>query len=514
MKNLIAKKILSLLIPATILTSSVSGILAAELIATEIVGDTPNQIIQVVAGGDAVNFSLETKSDQNLPTSVSFNVDTAYHVDSTAASSSTASDSVILTSSEPKKTVQAQASAASDAVPGDYPIRIRFSNISGDGNSAPKDNKADYLVVRVVAPAAPVNPDPTPVTPEAPKDLIAPVVTAAADHEANSYGWYNSDVTVNFSATDEGGSGLASVSGPVTLSNEGKDQVANGNAKDNAGNEGSASLSVSIDKTKPVVQASADRAPNAHGWYNANVTVGFQASDNNGSGIASVDASVTLVNEGSNQVISGSAKDLADNVSSDAITLNLDKTAPSISAVYSDKVVLNSKPVLTWTAADSLSGLESPASGVVNLDTSSVGPKTVTLYAKDLAGNEIVRTISYKVVYAFGGVLQPINADGSSVYKLGSTAPAKFQLKDANGTLVSSAIAKLNYAKVDSTVTTAVNEVISTAASTTDNLFRYDATANQYIYNLSTKNLSEGKYKLNVTLDDGETYSVQIGIRK
>lgn len=110
--------------------------------------------------------------------------------------------------------------------------------------------------------------------------------------------------------------------------------------------------------------------------------------------------------------------------------------------------------------------------------------------------------------------MQPINADGSSVYKLGSTAPAKFQLKDANGTLVSSAIAKLNYAKVDSTVTTAVNEVISTAASTTDNLFRYDATANQYIYNLSTKNLSEGKYKLNVTLDDGETYSVQIGIRK
>lgn len=84
MKNLIAKKILSLLIPATILTSSVSGILAAELIATEIVGDTPNQIIQVVAGGDAVNFSLETKSDQNLPTSVSFNVDMMPRLTSTS----------------------------------------------------------------------------------------------------------------------------------------------------------------------------------------------------------------------------------------------------------------------------------------------------------------------------------------------------------------------------------------------------------------------------------------------
>ena len=37
------------------------------------------------------------------------------------------------------------------------------------------------------------------------------------------------------------------------------------------------------------------------------------------------------------------------------------------------------------------------------------------------------------VAYAWSGVLQPVNADGSSVFKLGSTVPVTFQLTGPSG---------------------------------------------------------------------------------
>lgn len=75
-------------------------------------------------------------------------------------------------------------------------------------------------------------------------------------------------------------------------------------------------------------------------------------------------------------------------------------------------------------------------------------------------------------------------------------------------------MARLSYAKVSATVINSVNEAVSTAASATDNLFRYDPVSNQYSFNLSTKPMAEGKYVLYVNLDDGQSYTIQIGIRK
>jgi hypothetical protein len=51
------------------------------------------------------------------------------------------------------------------------------------------------------------------------------------------------------------------------------------------------------------------------------------------------------------------------------------------------------------------------------------------------------RDCSYRVAYQFTGFLQPINDTAhtgllESTFKLGSTVPAKFQLKDANGNVV------------------------------------------------------------------------------
>lgn len=115
--------------------------------------------------------------------------------------------------------------------------------------------------------------------------------------------------------------------------------------------------------------------------------------------------------------------------------------------------------------------------------------------------------------YSFGGFLQPINTDGSSIFKLGSTIPVKFQLKDPQGNYFTTAIAKIYTAKIADGVTGTEVEAVSTSAATTGNLFRYDSTSNQYIFNLSTKSLSKGTWQIKVILDDGTQKTVIISLK-
>jgi len=51
------------------------------------------------------------------------------------------------------------------------------------------------------------------------------------------------------------------------------------------------------------------------------------------------------------------------------------------------------------------------------------------------------------VTYSWSNVLQPINVDGSSIFKSGSTIPVKFRLTGASAACPT-AVAKLLYAKV------------------------------------------------------------------
>src|SRR5207249_4191109 len=93
-------------------------------------------------------------------------------------------------------------------------------------------------------------------------------------------------------------------------------------------------------------------------------------------------------------------------------------------------------------------------------------------------------------------ILQPVNNDGSSVFKQGSTVPLKFRVCDAAGNSVGPTTAVPNVVAtflLDHSVggTTGVNEdVIST---TPDTAFRWSASDQLWIFNLSTKNLSPNK---------------------
>jgi hypothetical protein len=150
-----------------------------------------------------------------------------------------------------------------------------------------------------------------------------------------------------------------------------------------------------------------------------------------------------------------------------------------------------------------------------------VGTFTYTATATDRAGNERKVTGTYRVVYRFDGFLQPINdtahqvGSSTSIFKAGSTVPAKFQLKRADGAVVQANTAPAWPAPVKGGATTApVDESLYTSTPDVAGSYRWDASGQQYQYNWGTPAAGKGYYhRIAVQLDDGQTYVVNIGLR-
>ena len=111
-------------------------------------------------------------------------------------------------------------------------------------------------------------------------DKTAPVLTSSATANGNPYTagtWTNLNVVVSFDCTDTL-SGTANVTQPVTLSNEGANQSANGTCNDVAGNSANTSFAnIKIDKTAPTISITAPTSGNY--LLNQTVTVNFTCSD-------------------------------------------------------------------------------------------------------------------------------------------------------------------------------------------------------------------------------------------
>lgn len=212
-----------------------------------------------------------------------------------------------------------------------------------------------------------------------------------------SGGWSNGDVTVSFTCSDDG-SGVQSCPAPITISAEGADHSVSGTAVDNAGNSSSVTVSgINIDKTPPTITYVVTPAANANGWDNSDVTVTFTCGDAL-SGVASCSQPVTLSTEGGNQIVTGTAVDNAGNTATITASVNLDKTAPLITASVSqgpNAQGWNNTPVtVSYTCADVLSGIQTCSSPRVE---STDGSYTLVGTATDKAGNSSSTQVSVNI---------------------------------------------------------------------------------------------------------------------
>jgi hypothetical protein len=108
-----------------------------------------------------------------------------------------------------------------------------------------------------------------------------------------------------------------------------------------------------------------------------------------------------------------------------------------------------------------------------------------------------------------GVIFQPINVDGSSVFKQGSTVPVKFTVCDASGAPISNAAAVFGPANTTLVMLSKVRGTINPVNETMDTIdvptTAWRFSSGQWIFNLATKNLQAGyTYYFRINLLYGE----------
>ncbi len=213
------------------------------------------------------------------------------------------------------------------------------------------------------------------------------------------------------------------------------------------------------------------------------------------------------------------------NGASRTVQINVQKAALSVTADSKTKLLGAENPVLTGTLTGVVAGDNITASySTTATTTSPVGsyPIVPTLNDPDnkLGNYNVTRTNgTLSVIYAWAGFLQPINdtahqvGTSTSIFKAGSTVPAKFVLKDVHGNVVQAATAPLWITPArGSALTDAVNESLYGETATGGTTYTWTGT--HYQYNWGTAKSQGGYYwRIGVKLDDGTTRYVNLGLR-
>jgi putative peptide zinc metalloprotease protein len=271
---------------------------------------------------------------------------------------------------------------------------------------------------------------------EAKLDAVPPDTRATVLPEPNSDGWHNTDVTVKLDSKDNAeGSGVEKIfystsgaqeigeesteaaSAEISVASEGRTTVSYF-TKDAAGNiETKASLTVGIDKTAPAVEC---EDPGDF-WHKEDVSIPCKASDRISGLRDAANADFLLSTAWAEESISDGEED--DNVSTNSRVvcdkagncstagsigdIKIDKKAPivkiiepSASAEYQVETSIDAD----YYCTDGGSGVDECKGSVSRgntIDTSSIGPKTFEVEAKDKAGNTASVTHAYNVIYDF-----------------------------------------------------------------------------------------------------------------
>ena len=219
--------------------------------------------------------------------------------------------------------------------------------------------------------------------------------------------------------------------------------------------------------------------------------------------------------------------------------IGIDTVKPTVTFVAPFTAVLNTTSSATLAVNFSCqdnpggSGIASCTGSVPTGTTYPVNtplpPTNVSVTATDNATNTATQSQAYSIGYEPAGticdgdaghqILQPINNYPSqvlSVFKQGRTVPVKFRVCDANGVSIGTpGTITSNPFTCTATGSTslAVDEAVT--STTPDTTFRFDTTAQQWIFNLGTSNWPGGgtKFSCTITLNDGSTIPFTFALR-
>ena len=172
--------------------------------------------------------------------------------------------------------------------------------------------------------------------------------------------------------------------------------------------------------------------------------------------------------------------------------------------------LLNQVVAAAFQCTDAGSGVATCTGPVANgaaINTASVGAKTFTVNATDLAGNTSQQSVNYTVTYGVNALF-----DQTKAHKSGSTVPIKLELVNASGVNQSASNIVVTATAVTRLSNNAPGALQDPGNSNPDFNFRY--TGGQYHFNLKTTGYATGTYRLDFQVSgDPVTHSVQFQIK-
>lgn len=238
-------------------------------------------------------------------------------------------------------------------------------------------------------------------------DVTLPTVTGTAASSPNADGWYNTNVVVNWAASDpEPSSGQPVAPPATTASTEGKSVTyTSGPACDGNGNCATGTIKLSIDKTAPTLVATRNSA-NSFGWNNSDVVVGYTCTDAV-SGVASCPAAVKITTQGLAAPVVGVVTDRAGNTTTSTTSgIKIDLTAPTIAYSGATSYDVDDVVSITCSASDALSGIASTTCANVAGPAYlfAAGSHSLSATATDKAGNDAAESFAFTITPTVGGL--------------------------------------------------------------------------------------------------------------
>lgn len=365
-------------------------------------------------------------------------------------------------------------------------------------------------------------------------DQTPPVITPVVNGTEGTNGWYISAVTVTWVVTDPQ-SGIASRTGcePVTLSADTAGTALECSAVNRMNLSSTASITIKVDTHAPTVTAAVSpAAPGSTGWYNAATgrpTISFTCRDDL-SGVLACPGPTTA-GEGRNQTFSsGPVSDVAGNaalpvtisgINVDTVLPTIVLTTPGDQRTYLLNAVVATSYACSDATGSGVAACAGPVASGAALPTSTVGQKTFTVSARDVAGNTATATSTYAVAYVF------LLSAPKSPSTLGNVVPLTWQLKDGMGSIVADLASLITLSSVfspkPSTGSCQVNlagptvrlyDPATGAAGGSD--FRFIQSSSSYRFNWDTKSAmgtGPGCYTLLWKLKDSTTQRAVVELK-